>query len=376
VPGHSKWVLASMLFCGVAVAVWFLTRDDLTRPPAEPPLAVDGQKTASPTSLRLYPIRLNGKMGYMNRACQVVIKPDFDNAWVMTEGYGNILVGGKRGLVDQDGRMVIQPQYYFAGGLEMVQEGVVCFMNDKGRHGFLDPLGNEAIPPRFQYALGFSEGLAPAMVVDGKFGFIDRTGEFVIRPAFDNAWPFSEGFACVQARGEIGFIDRTGAFVFGRRFGYAYGFSDGLAAINVGGRPPTDPRDEIGGKWGFIDRTGRVVIEPQFDHAWDFHEGRAGFNRGGYSSGKWGFIDKAGRIVVEPKYSWVEEFSEGLAAVAADPFLFGYIDQNGRVLIEPQFKSAGPYTEGLAEVGVGSPTELRKYGYINREGQYVWKPTR
>ena len=37
-------------------------------------------------------------MGYMDRAGRVVIPPTFDNAWVMTEGYGNVLVGDVRGL--------------------------------------------------------------------------------------------------------------------------------------------------------------------------------------------------------------------------------------------------------------------------------------
>ncbi len=52
------------------------------------------------------------------------------------------------------------------------------------------------------------------------------------------------------------------------------------------------------------------------------------------------------------------------------------MDVSGRLVIEPQFASAGPYTGGLAEVGVGSPTEVRKYGYIDRQGRFVWKPTR
>jgi hypothetical protein len=45
-------------------------------------------------------------------------------------------------------------------------------------------------------------------------------------------------------------------------------------------------------------------------------------------------------------------------------------------VIESQFNSAGPFTGSLAEVGVGSPIEVRKYGYIDRQARFVWKPTR
>jgi hypothetical protein len=182
-------------------------------------------------------------MGYMDKAGKVVIPPKFDNAWPMREGYGNVMIGEKRGLIDQDGNICIKPQYRFDGGLESVQEGLVCFQTDEGRYGFLDPRRKEIIPARFSYALGFSEGLAPAQS-DRRFGYIDKTGDFVIKPRFDHAWPFQEGLACVQVKEQVAFIDKSGAFVFGKKFGYAYSVSEGLAAINEGGRPPTpDPKD-------------------------------------------------------------------------------------------------------------------------------------
>jgi hypothetical protein len=148
---------------------------------ADPPAKTD-PSPPQPKEAQLYPIRLRGKMGYIDRAGKVVIRPQFDNAWPMSEGYGNVMIGLKRGLIDRAGKVLIKPKYRYDGGLENVQEGLVRVMTDQGLYGFVNPRGEEVIPARFNYALGFSEGLAPA-VADKKFGYIDRTGKFAIKLA-------------------------------------------------------------------------------------------------------------------------------------------------------------------------------------------------
>ena len=75
----------------------------------------------------------------------------------------------------------------------------------------------------------FSEGLAPVQII-GKWGlrngnmkngvkgiwgngYIDKKGNFIIPPNFDHASSFSEGLASVQINEKWGYVNKKGAFV-------------------------------------------------------------------------------------------------------------------------------------------------------------------
>ena len=167
-----------------------------------------------------------------------------------------------------------------------------------------------------------------------------------------------------------------------------------------------------------------MVIEPQFDTGGGCPETMGGIQASRFSEGlaavqtppnsaalvevsrKWGFIDRTGKWIIKPTYSCVAPFSEGLAVVAIrgekGSWRFGYIDKTGAVLMEPRLASAGSFYGKLARVGVGlsedealikamddyaagKPKEKvekelennkPQYGYIDRTGRFIWKPTR
>jgi len=79
--------------------------------------------------------------------------------------------------------------------------------------------------------LSFQAGLAqnsrdplPVQVND-KYAFIDSTGEIVIRTEYDFAWGFTEGLAPAWKGQRAGYIDRSGKFVIPAQFQYARVFS-------------------------------------------------------------------------------------------------------------------------------------------------------
>ena len=91
----------------------------------------------------------------------------------------------------------------------------------------------------------------------------------------------------------------------------------------------------------------------------------------------------------EPSFSRANRFSEGLACVSLEEGgKKGFIDRTGEVIIKPQFESASGFANGLACIsmdarwekyespdGGGKRLVYGKIGYINRMGEYVWKPT-
>jgi hypothetical protein len=96
--------------------------------------------------------------------------------------------------------------------------------------------------------------------------------------------------------------------------------------------------------------------------------------------GKIGFIDTAGHVVIGPKFSadmhmydMVGEFREGLAQVCiareGQSRRWGYIDRTGEFVIPERFEYAGEFSEGLAPVLIGG-----KCGFINHKGEVVIDP--
>jgi hypothetical protein len=90
--------------------------------------------------------------------------------------------------------------------------------------------GSIAIPPQFEEAQSFQEGLAGVKIGDN-WGFIDRMGKIVIRPQFENVIGFSDSFAIVYSGGTPSYIDRQGHKKIGKSFKEVTPFVHGLAAV-------------------------------------------------------------------------------------------------------------------------------------------------
>jgi len=75
------------------------------------------------------------------------------------------------------------------------------------KNGYIDKTGKMVIPPSFDYASDFSEGLVYVTPYgDKKFkkGYIDKSGNFVIKPRFDTVGRFPvvwQGWASTKNTG-------------------------------------------------------------------------------------------------------------------------------------------------------------------------------
>jgi hypothetical protein len=58
-----------------------------------------------------------------------------------------------------------------------------------------------------------SDGLF-RIVENGKHGYIDKAGRIGIPPQFDDAGPFSEGVVTVAIGEKIGYIDKSGKYIW------------------------------------------------------------------------------------------------------------------------------------------------------------------
>jgi hypothetical protein len=181
-------------------------------------------------------------------------------------------------------------------------------IHQNGRSGYVDGHGNIKIPPQYEQAAPFSDGLA-VVAIGGRAGYIDTSGKVVISPQFDSGAPFSEGLAAVRLGNGWGFINKDGKMVIPARYqdpGRApMQFSGGLAPVATG----------PGARVGYIDRSGRMVIPPQFDSAAAFSDGLAKV----WIGGRYGYVDTRGKLVINPQFDQGEDFYEDRAAVRIGP---------------------------------------------------------
>jgi hypothetical protein len=319
---------------------------------SSPSFSPDGTRVA-------YYCRLGGRWenGFIDETGKTVIPLQSD--WFATgkfsEGLAKVVGAyGRKSFIDPAGKMVIPPRFQNAGDFS---EGLAwVFVWDEA--GFIDRTGRMAIPPQFSEGRNFSEGLAP-MRKQGwflKWGFIDKTGKVVIPGQFEGVMSFSEGLVAVLVKGRWGFSDKTGKMVIPAQFDYAEGFSDGLASV------------EKEKKWGFIDRTGRAVIPLRYNGAGEFSEGLAAVSIG--KKAFWGFIDKTGKVVIPDKFDVVGKFQDGVAFVRLENGEEGLIDKTGKVIAPWPYKDQTPhFSGGLAKVLVEG-----KYGFIDTTGKMVIPP--
>jgi WG containing repeat len=275
------------------------------------------------------------------------------------------------GYVDNDGRVVIKPQFLQA---DEFFEGRAA-VSKQNEAGYIQPDGSPSVVlPKDSFpARDFSEGLA-WFAKGGRFGCIDLEGKVVIPPTYDGCQGFSEGLAVVCMNRNLksdpfnpeldpklfGYMDRNGRVVIPLRYGSAHSFHDGLART-----------DE-----GYIDRTGKVAIslrdfssDPDLyvATATDYSNGRAVIvldSKTGRPS-KRVLLDTKGGRVATLRCDGLGHFSEGLAKIYINDKI-GYIDESGKITIPANFDSGSDFHEGLCLVRVGD--ELQ---YIDKTGAAI-----
>ncbi|MBQ9473594.1 MAG: WG repeat-containing protein [Bacteroidales bacterium] len=90
-------------------------------------------------------------------------------------------------------------------------------------------------------------------------------GRVVVPPIYNHAWVFSEGLAAVELDGRLRFIDTAGRTVIDKLFAYnssanGYVFHKGHCAVH----------DSTGKLMGLIDRTGQWVLPPVYQNIFSY----------------------------------------------------------------------------------------------------------
>lgn len=344
---------------------------------AGPAAGADGDTTA----LGLYPVRVDGRAGFMDRAGQVVIPAIYDEVSAFSEGLARVkvgvtrsssgaLTGGTYGYIDRTGKVVIAPRFEYARDFH---DGRAAAREGRERV-YIDKAGEVVIRGPTGRTEDFSERLAAVEVRRDRWAFLKPDGSvaFALPPDTDMSDParFHEGHAAVDfRRGESDrgtrYYDRIGKVVLEIPHRTARNVAEGMMAV----------RDTATERWGFMDLKGEWVLKPTWRFAWGFKDGRAQVTT---EDGRVQFVDKAGAVLfTAPEGVSVDYPSEGLMRFEKGK-LYGYMDLTGEVVIPATWKTPYSHLErfhgGLALVAAEIDGEHHE-GYVDTAGKVVWKPT-
>jgi hypothetical protein len=267
----------------------------------------------------LYPIRVNGKWGYMNYAGETVIAPQW--ASVGEFAYGVAWVS--------------------------MTNSEIWYMNDYS-YGLIDTKGNYILEPKYRIDQngGFFRVCVPEEYSDLIAGYYDAVSGFFLTPAYDDIeyWDVTDSTPLILAEkdGEYGFLDRTTRKeVFPLQYDGLYdevGYSEGyiLAADEVHSEDGS-----VYPRFVLMDAKGNEVRFPEGIMASSSVcecivriEREAGEGESSQWGTLYGFARPDGSILVWPRYDYAEDFSDGFAAVYKD-FKWGHIDAAGREIVPP-----------------------------------------
>lgn len=353
----------------------------------------------------LYPFKDNGKWGYINQEGEVVIKPQFEDACDFVGNYAAVLLDStmlnsklelgwvwhrshwciidKKGKIQQKDDLAIP----FYDSIEITTDGYV--------------IGGQ----------GTSVGDRPCVniirIKDGKRLFLSSIGRMYCDEIRFNTMEDlqKEGLLAIHDIEEDawGFMDIRDTIVIKPQYAYVIGFSDGIASvqdkesgkyylIDKTGKRTTEQEYEsmiwplapnlysvlIGEKYGFINSKGEIIVEPKFDDIVD------GFNANDLlyvkifenNELKYAYVNKAGEIVIGP---YVEL---GLGDSQDNILLYGVRDSTGYKEGYLDMKGnviISPRFSHASDFSEGlawaHTAEGEKYGYIDRTGEFVIQPT-
>jgi len=343
------------------------------------PVLASGQTTS-----RLYPIVERDRLGFIDSRGKEIIAAQFTGYECsfrtlpqFSEGLAPVQDGSKLGYIDQTGKFVfVLPPHFmdphpFREGVALVRISTYL-LKVPDQWAWIDRTGHLLHATVMGLPTEFHEDLMRSQT--GQYwGYLDHSFQWAIPPRFQRAEDFSDGLALVSmlngSKPEWAYIDKTGSVVFkeGSDYSTASNFAEGLARVMV--TPGDGPRAHHS-LVEFVDHTGHEVIPPDFAYAsFAFSDGYAFASVDGRR--EMAVIDKSGKLLTPPDFDafLASEFHEGLAAIRKGT-VFGYIDPAGTWVIPPQYDEANNFSGGLALVVWRAK---REWAYVDKRGQVVWK---
>jgi hypothetical protein len=157
---------------------------------------------ASPFSEGLAVVKINNKLGYVDKKGNVIIPIEYSEAYDFKMGIARVYKDGKYGFINPRGETIIPFIFSDADCFNNGFARVCCFYPNYSGYGIIDTEGNIILPFDFDDIdrKCFSEGLVSVSCL-GDYGYIDTQANFISECIYLDSYPFRDGIALVRKRG-------------------------------------------------------------------------------------------------------------------------------------------------------------------------------
>lgn len=227
---------------------------------------------------------LDEKFGLLDENGKRVIHPVFDEISPLQEdsiyfarsakGYSFITKSGK--VIHQNDRRFEQIQ-------DMSEEFIGVMID--GKWGFVDINGKLRVSNQYDEIGRYNEGLAPYKLL-GRWGYIDKWEDIIVQPRYDSVSNFKAGLCVVVNKGKFGLINAKGKITLECEY-------DNLYRLKTGGFLTLKDK-----KYGLAGKDGRLLILPRFDQMNDLNNGFVIASR----KGKYGLMSNDGVNIIPMIY--------------------------------------------------------------------------
>jgi hypothetical protein len=297
-----------------------------------------------------------------------------DSMTYFSENRLPIKAGGKYGLMDEKGQVILPPTYSFIFPFENGVAKAQIGSNFK----LIDKEGKSILIPEYEYIGDFENGLA-LIVKDKKVGITDTKGEIIIEPQYERL-SIENGIIRARKDGKWGIINAQNKSILPFEYQYISTFSENIAIIR---------KDNL---WGFLSNQNnvpKIILEPSIkaDFINEVRNGMAKVSseryieEDGYGTKnafykKNGIIKTNGTWILEQKYSFIEdnifEIGDELVLIEENSKV-GYADKTGKVIVEPLYSAIENNFSSTyyAKKGISEVKQSNLIGYINHEGKQI-----
>lgn len=338
----------------------------------------------------LLKVKVNGKTGLLNLGnYEYLVEPIYDEIYSIEDGFMEVKLNGKEGVLDRRGRVILEPVYdyiyrdYYTSQIKIknpdgsyrhqddTSKPPVVKVKKDGKEYFLN---NDFTPMTDSKggavgdfdSIGVFDGGIARVTKDGKIGYVREDLTYIVEPVWDSAnrhYDFIEGNQVYYDYFDIKKDDKWGVV-----------FMDGSVI-----RPVSEERCKIGediavvrvdGKYRYMNKNNKYINNEEYVMAEPFSEG-AGLAYMEFLECY--FVDKSGKRVSDI-YKGGSGYSEGLAFVHTDTG-GKYIDHDGNIIIGNDFfmYNGYPFSDGVAFV---APQKKGKalYGVMKKDGTWLVEP--